>query len=1455
MIRIAENLCVPELIQQQVAQSPDAIAVRFETQQLTYRQLDDRANQLAHYLQAQGVQAETLVGVCVDRSVEMLVALLAIMKAGGAYIPIDPSYPADRIAFMLEDSQLAVLVTQSALRDQLPPTKAKLIDLVQDAAAIAQQSTQTPTNPATPDNLAYVIYTSGSTGNPKGVQILHSAVVNFLRSMQVAPGIASNDVLLAITTISFDIAVLELFLPLTVGAQIVLADRAAVSDAMQLKRLFEQAQPTMMQATPATWRMLLAVNWAGKPDLKILSGGEAITQSLAAQLLPRSAALWNMYGPTETTIWSTIQQIHTADAPIAIGLPIANTQVYLLNEPSQRQDDVLTQVPPGEAGELYIGGDGLARGYLHRPDLTADRFVANPFSDIPGDRLYRTGDLARYLPDRTLQCMGRVDHQVKIRGHRIELGDIEAALSQSPLVRDAAVVVHEDESGEKNLVAYVTENADVSAIDPVLASAVQQDVAQQWAQIWDSAYTQEGDDQAATFNLSGWNSSYTGQQAPAAELSQWLDHTIDRITELQPRQILEIGCGMGLLLFQLAPDCERYVGTDISLEAIQYLQQTIAQELPEQTHIELFQHPADTLHELPIGKFDTIVINSVVQYFPDADYLVQVLKSAAQLLAPGGRIFVGDVRSLPLLEAFHTSVQLYQAPDTLPADKLTQRIQQHMMQERELIFDPTFFDLLQTAVPEIAQVQIQLKRGTYQNEFVQFRYDVVLYGASDDQNTTTPIELDWPTQPLSVSEIRQRLQETAPELLAIRQISNARILKELQAIALLASQSADFTVGDLRKMLLEQPSTEGLEPEAIWALTTHLPYDIVLDWSDSSGSGQFDAWFKRRAADAEPAVFPIPKTDDRPSVVDHRPAAASAKLADYVNHPLQASGALNLVAQLRSWLKAKLPDYMVPSIFVELATLPLTPNGKVDRRALPAPSQTRPNLREAYVAPRHALEDQLVTLWEDLLKVAPIGIHDNFFELGGHSLLVAQLMTRLKTQFNVEIALTHLFQAPTIAAYAQVIVARQPLNGEAIEPEVTLDLELEAILDQAINAENADPAIQTAPQHILLTGATGFLGAFLLDELLRQTTAQIYCLTRGATIAQAKQKLLDNLDRFALSAVGQESRIVPLLGDLAQPSLGLTPSEFAMLVSTIDVIYHNGALVNLIYPYTAMRAANVVGTQTILQLASQQRLKPVHFVSTLDVFHSPAYADVPSLLENDPLRHWHGLKNGYAQSKWVAERLVMAAHDRGIPTCIYRIGMITSHSQTGVGKSDDLVGRMIKGFIQMGGAPAIDLSLSFTPVDYVSQAIVQLSQQPALWGQAFHLVTPHVLPLAQLVEGLNAAGYPLQPLPYELWIELLFSPSTDASNALTPFKSLFTAAAAAQGDSYLEALSLQRVGMQNVQSGLTGSGITCPPVAAPEIERYLAYLRQVGWLAMPAAPIEPLGRSADAVAAVGSGSV
>ena len=430
---------VDQLFEQQARQTPDRIAVEFGDCRLTYRELNQRTDQLAGHLRALGVGPGKLVGVYVERSPDMVIALLAVLKAGGAYIPLDPIYPADRLAFMIEDAQPTVLLTQREFQSALPPHAATVVcvDAFETATAPATGERQ-PTDPA------YVIYTSGSTGKPKGVQIPHRAVVNFMASMQREPGISADDVLLAVTTLSFDIAGLELFLPLLNGARIVIARREIAADGMALTQLLTSCGATMMQATPVTWRLLVQAGWEGNRALKILCGGEALAPDLAEQLVTRSASLWNMYGPTETTIWSAATRV-SAGEPVVIGKPIANTQFYVVN-------DKLQPVPIGVAGELLIGGDGLAIGYLNRPELTAEKFIPNPFG--PG-RVYRTGDLVRYSPDGNIEFLGRMDFQVKIRGFRIELGEIEAVLREVPEVRDAVVVAREDAPGDQRLVAYL----------------------------------------------------------------------------------------------------------------------------------------------------------------------------------------------------------------------------------------------------------------------------------------------------------------------------------------------------------------------------------------------------------------------------------------------------------------------------------------------------------------------------------------------------------------------------------------------------------------------------------------------------------------------------------------------------------------------------------------------------------------------------------------------------------------------------------------------------------------------------------------------------------------------------------------------------------------------------------------------------------------------------------------
>jgi amino acid adenylation domain-containing protein len=433
------------LFEEQAERTPSRSAVVFENESLTYRELNDRANQLAHFLQGKGVRPGTLVGVCLERSLNVVVALLGVLKAGGAYVPLDPSYPPDRLEYVAEDSGLSILLTQESLRQAWSHSRAELVCLDRDWSQIAASSAANPVTAAQPENLAYVIYTSGSTGRPKGVQITHHNVVNLVLAMQAAPGISSHDTLLAVTTISFDIAGLEIYVPLSVGAKIVLISRHAALNAREMARLLDQHQVTVMQAAPVTWRLLIESGWQPQPTLKILCGGEALPRDLAESLCARAGSVWNMYGPTETTIWSTCHRI-TADAPILIGRPIANTQVYVL-------DRALQLLPVGAIGELCIGGDGLARGYLNRADLTAEKFVAHPF--LLGERLYRTGDLARFLPSGDLECLGRLDHQVKIRGFRIELGEIETAIAAWPGIRQAVVTARDNSAGDKRLVAYV----------------------------------------------------------------------------------------------------------------------------------------------------------------------------------------------------------------------------------------------------------------------------------------------------------------------------------------------------------------------------------------------------------------------------------------------------------------------------------------------------------------------------------------------------------------------------------------------------------------------------------------------------------------------------------------------------------------------------------------------------------------------------------------------------------------------------------------------------------------------------------------------------------------------------------------------------------------------------------------------------------------------------------------
>ncbi|RKZ51510.1 MAG: non-ribosomal peptide synthetase, partial [Candidatus Parabeggiatoa sp. nov. 3] len=436
---------IVELFEDQVAKTPDAIAVIFENQQLTYRELNTKANQLAHYLQTLGVKPEVLVGICVERSCEMVIGLLGILKAGGAYLPLDPAYPKARLAFMLLDSQVPVCLIQESLIDTLPKTRAQLVCLDVEAKALSQYRSENFASDAKPFNLVYVIYTSGSTGNPKGVLISHQGLYNLAQAQVQLFEVQSNSRILQFTSLSFDVAISDIAMALCSGATLELVTQDSMMSSSELIHILCNHSITHFEIPASILRMLPVEKL---PSLQtLIVGGETCSPSVVTQW-SKGRRFFNAYGPTEGTVCATVFENTTGISTLPIGRPIANTQIYIL-------DQYLQPVPIGVPGELHLGGTGLARGYLNRPELTAEKFIKNPFSDVPNSRLYKTGDLACYLPDGNIEYLGRIDNQVKIRGFRIELGEIEAALAQHPFVTESAVIVHEASKTDKRLVAYL----------------------------------------------------------------------------------------------------------------------------------------------------------------------------------------------------------------------------------------------------------------------------------------------------------------------------------------------------------------------------------------------------------------------------------------------------------------------------------------------------------------------------------------------------------------------------------------------------------------------------------------------------------------------------------------------------------------------------------------------------------------------------------------------------------------------------------------------------------------------------------------------------------------------------------------------------------------------------------------------------------------------------------------
>ncbi|MBZ0257107.1 amino acid adenylation domain-containing protein [bacterium] len=1007
---------IHQLFERSAASSPHRIAVVHNEESLSYETLNQRANQIAHRLRRLGVKPNRFVGILEPRGVDCLAAMLGVMKAGAAFMPIDPAYPDERVHYMIADSQVTTLITRSSLTPRLDmeSNESQLTHIIQlDADDLASESRENPAPVNSSRDAAYLLYTSGSTGQPKGAIVRHDGAVNHIFAefdwMEFHP----DSAFLQSAPSSSDISVWQFLAPGLIGGRTVIADFETVCDAVKLFELIQSQNITLIELVPVVMKELLehvrpmSAKQRALPHLQYaMATGESVPVALVNQWLATypDIPVVNAYGPTEAAddiCQFTLAQPLPADArSVPIGYPLANLRLYVL-------DKNLRLVPVGVAGEICVAGIGVGAGYFNHPEKTKAAFVKNPYAKNEHEAvLYRTGDLGYWRPDGVLECMDRLDFQVKIRGFRIELGEIETVLGRHPSIRETAAAVRDDLGGEKRLVGYATLNLDAPETQAQLRDLKNEQV-ELWQTLHEDSYVDSLTYQDETFNVIGWDSNYANAPLPEADMREYVGLTVERILALKPKRVIEIGCGTGLILFPLLPHLQGYIGSDLSQVSICQLQALQARpDLQERisglAQAVLEQREATDFSRIEAGAYDVAILPSVIQYFPGIDYLVQVLEGLMQTLAPGGSIFIGDVRSLPLLEAFHASVQLHKAEDGMSVDELAERVRRQLQLEQEMAIDPAFFVALQERFGAVSHVEIMPKRGTHLNEMTRFRYDVDIHLEKDHSLRSDFEWREWSAAAYSLDGVRGLLEQQ-PEALALRDIVNPRVEQKFALLDCLKTNTpAD--VNELRAHL--RTLTDGVDPEDLLALARDCGYALHASFARNPQRGRYDAVFLR--GDAQP-VF----------VADFE----AKPWREYANNPLQEKLHRRLASQLREFIKDKLPNYMAPSDFVFLDEMPLSPAGKIDRKALPKPDESQTRGADEYAAPVTDAEKQLCQIWADVLGVERVGLNDNFFDLGGHSLKATQVVSRIQRGMDVETSLRALFNHPTVAELLETMQA------------------------------------------------------------------------------------------------------------------------------------------------------------------------------------------------------------------------------------------------------------------------------------------------------------------------------------------------------------------------------------------------------------------------------------------------
>jgi acyl-CoA synthetase (AMP-forming)/AMP-acid ligase II/aryl carrier-like protein len=768
-------------------------------------------------------------------------------------------------------------------------------------------------------------------------------------------------------------------------------------DPAELAAFVREQGVQVLDCTPTQARELVRcglLEGTGAPRV-LLVGGEPIDEGLWGRLRAAPATrVVNVYGLTECAVDSVATVVSGGDGRPCLGRPLAGVAAYVVDGRGELAG-------AGVVGELWLGGEGVALGYLGDAAGTAERFVPDRFGGGAGARLCRTGDLARWRADGVLEFVGRADRQVKIRGHRIEPGEVEQALLACPAVREAAVIARPGPAGSPHLIAYVSTavtSAGTGQDDAVRTS--------QWQAIFESAATPEAGDPA--FDTTGWVSSYTGLAYSSAVMSDWLDSTVERIARLEPRRVLEIGCGTGLVMHRVAPGCDEYVGLDFSEEALGRIRAAVAGGAPTAKRLRLLQREACDLQDLEGDYFDTVIINSVIQYFPSADYLRAVLTEAVRTLAPGGTVFIGDIRNGALQETFHASLAVFRASDRRTVQQLTSDIRANIDGEEELVVRPEFFTSFALTDRRMASARVQPRGGRDQNEMTKYRYDVALTkGQAGDPAPVTWIP--WSPEMTADGTISRLVAALAPDsVLAISHVPNSRLHRDRQLLARIEGAAPIDTAASLRKVSAH-PAAAGLHPDATLALARSVGAVAEASWRSGRDDGTFDVAFSRDPSLLSRVEWPTP---------------APAADAGLTNVPLRRSANDQLIRDLRALVSDTLPEHCWPAAIIPLASLPRTASGKVDRNALPDWRSGSGSRSFTDLSRLTSTEQVVHRIFRDILGLADLSPGEDFFSLGGDSLRALELADQVRQALHVRVTLRDVIAAGTVSGLARHVDSR-----------------------------------------------------------------------------------------------------------------------------------------------------------------------------------------------------------------------------------------------------------------------------------------------------------------------------------------------------------------------------------------------------------------------------------------------